>query len=176
MCQIDVCTCTRLFETMPGVQPPSPTTPFSGRPTTPGAAARLVLFLPRLLPSLPCHTNPYRYLPTRILFADRPAHRPSHLRRAVPVTLIALSISPPSPSPAPLLPPATHTTITTHLLSRISILLSLRRRLFPFLFPLPSSSNARSNPPGGYRIRYRKYGNTSSAISQRECDNTKNFD
>lgn len=46
--------------------------------------------------------------------------------------------------------------------------------LFLLLFPLPSSSNARSNPPGT-TVLCHKYGNTG-VVSQRECDNTKNFD
>lgn len=64
MCQIDVCTCTRLFETMPGVQPPprSPATLPPANQPPPSRPAALVLFHEELPPSLPCHTNPYRYL------------------------------------------------------------------------------------------------------------------
>lgn len=86
MCQIDVCTCTRLFETMPGVQPPSRARPLPFlRPTTPVAPCSST----RLPPSLPCHTNPYRYL-----YALPPT---THIARLFP-----------RPPPRPPPPPVTH--------------------------------------------------------------------
>lgn len=70
MCQIDVCTCTRLFETIPGVQPPSRDRPLPFlRPTTPVASCALPRGTATIL------TMPYQPLPTRST-TDHP-HRPS---------------------------------------------------------------------------------------------------
>jgi len=133
MCQIDVCTCTRLFETMPGVQPPSPT-PFSGQPPPPRRCP------PRALPSI-------RAMPTLTATYTYSIRRPPTSPVSPSPSPVALHLTPVASS---LLPSATHTT-TVHLLSRTpSYSRPSSERLFLLLFPLPSSSNARSNPPGGY--------------------------
>lgn len=109
-----------------------PRPPLSPANHPPPAAARLVLFLPSLL----CHTNPYRYL---YVFYSPTTHI-AHLTFAVTRS------SPSHPREHGIRNAHHHhSSPFTH-----AILLSLRERLFLFLFPLPSSSNARSNPPGGY--------------------------
>lgn len=145
--------------------------PFSGQP-------------PPSRPALPrgCH-HPYRATPT-LTATYTLYHRPP----TSPVSSSGHPLPPPSPrhpialhlnsvsTASLLLPSATHT--TTHLLSPITyvVLLSL---YVPFSFPFCFHFRLPQTPdpihPAGKTVRRRKYGNTG-AVSQRECDNTKNFD
>lgn len=142
------------------------------RPTTPVAPCSST----RLPPSLPCHTNPYRYLyalppTTHIarLFLRSPPSSP------FPPSPIALHLNSVSTASL-LLPSATHT--TTHLLSPITYVVFLSLYIpfsFPFCFHFRLPQTPDPIHPAGKTVRRRKYGNTG-AVSQRECDNTKNFD
>lgn len=103
MCQIDVCTCTRLFETMPGVQPPShsPTT------LSPANHPRRALLFYNAATIL---TVPHQPLPLPIRSTTDHPHRPSlppttHPPSS-PIALNSVSTA------SLLLPSATHT--TTH--------------------------------------------------------------
>lgn len=107
------------------------------RPTTPA-------------PSLPASCSsfhPYRAMPTLTATYTYSIRRPPTSPVSPSPSPVALHLTPVASS---LLPSATHTT-TVHLLSRTpSYSRPSSERLFLLLFPLPSSSNARSNPPGGY--------------------------
>lgn len=186
MCQIDVCTCTRLFETMPGVQPPSrllpllrptnqptpsppPLVPNHPSPLPPSRPVALVLFHEAAtILTVPCQPLPLTYIRSA---TDHPhlACRPYRCR-ATPVN-----------TASPLLPSTTRTTIhsfppVAYAGSSSSLNQTLAFLSFPFCFhfrlpqtPDPIHPGRRVRPP------WRKYENTS-AVSQRECDNTKNFD
>lgn len=148
--------------------------PFSGQPPSRRAPA-----LPRALPpSLPCHTNPYRYLyalpPTTHI--ARPLPPPANPFLPPSASHIALHLNSVSTASL-LLPSATH---TTHpLLSPPSRTPSFSPLYVPFSFPFCFHFRLPQTPdpihPAGKTVRCRKYGNTG-AVSQRECDNTKNFD
>jgi hypothetical protein len=159
MCQIDVCTCTRLFETMPGVQPPSrspATLPTANQPP-PSRPAALVLFHEAAtILSVPY----YQPLPLPICSATDHPHLPS-----LPCRHPAAAHS----SPLCLSPEYDDVTASTIRNVLHHPPLSTRRAyaglsLFPFLFPLPSSSDARSDP--SRRVRpWREYGNTGARRS-----------
>lgn len=141
--------------------------PFSGQPPPSRPA------LPRALPpSLPFHTNPYRYLyalPPTSPVSSSPGHLPS------PIALHLNSVS----TASLLLPSATHTTTHSFHPSRTPSFSSLTFPYVPFSFPFCFHFRLPQTPdpihPAGKTVRCRKYGNTG-AVSQRECDNTKNFD
>lgn len=104
MCQIDVCTCTRLFETMPGVQPPSRS------PTTLSPAnhpRRTLLFHETATILTVPHTNPYRYL-----YALPPTTHIARLSLSSPSARHPIALNFVSTASL-LLPSATHTTATT---------------------------------------------------------------
>lgn len=165
MCQIDVCTCTRLFETMPGVQPPSrspATLPPPGQPATPIAPSRSCA-LPR-----GCH-HPYRAIPTltaTYTFCHRPPTSPLPSPPQLAVTPVSAA--------SPLLPSATRNHHPPLFARRVR-----RSSLSPFSLSLSVSTSVFLKRPiqSAWRVRrvWHKYGNTG-AVSQRECDNTKNFD
>jgi len=125
--------------------------PFSGQPPPPRPIA---CALPR-----GCH-HPYHAIP--ILTATYTLPPTTHIAHLFPLSLPSSPPPPPQPptvlhltpvsAASPLLPSTTHT--TTHSFHPPTYTVSFSRRacafLFPFLFPLPSFSNARSNPPGGY--------------------------
>lgn len=127
MCQIDVCTCTRLFETMPGVQPPSPT-PFSGQPSPP---------LPALCSSFRSCYHPY-HMPYQPLLATyrysirRPPTSPispSPFPSSVALHLTSANTA------SPLLSSATHTiTLPISFHARRSIYSPFASVSFPFCF------------------------------------------
>lgn len=166
MCQIDVCTCTRLFETMPGVQPPSrsPTT------LSPANHPRRALLFHEAATIL---TVPHQPLPLPIRSTTDHPHRPSFpppspVTRSSPSQLCEHGVTASTIRNAhhhPLLSPITYT-----------VLLS---PYVPFSFPFCFHFRLPQTPdpihPAGKTVRCRKYGNTG-AVSQRECDNTKNFD
>lgn len=164
MCQIDVCTCTRLFETMPGVQPPSCS------PTTLSPANHPRCTLPLAL-ARDCH-HPYY------------ANLYRHLYVLPPTTHIAhfdlLSLLPPASSSLSLLREQSVTASTIH---NVYHHLPVRIRTpsfssLPFSFPFCFHFRPQTPDPihlAGMAVPCRKYENTG-AVSQRECDNTKNFD
>lgn len=104
--------------------------PSSGQPTTPVAPSRSCA-LPRRAATI--LTMPCQPLPLPICSATDHPHRPRlpyrHPRH--PPQLTAVS---------------TTRTTTTHSFSPVFLSRRTCLSLFPFLFPLPSSSNARSNP------------------------------
>lgn len=152
MCQIDVCTCTRLFETMPGVQPPSPILSPANHP--------LSCRCPSCALPYEAATVPYQPLPLPIRSIRRPPTSPiSCSSFSSPVALHLTSVV------------ASTIRNAHHLLSpsiRTTSYSPFSLRLFPFLFPLPSSSNARSNPPGGYSVPYGTVSTGTPARSLKE--------